>query len=69
MNKCEAEREFRAVVLPAVRRQYERDGVIDWPARREAWNNWTSLLQEGGHITLRQYDDWTQPRCVRGPES
>jgi len=61
MTKEEAVAEFKEYVLPQVRAQYERDGVPDWPARREAWNNFTDALQKEGRITARQYDTWDHP--------
>ena len=53
--------EFLEYILPSVKRQYERDGVPDPPARREAWNNWTDSLCKDGCITPRQYEEWDQP--------
>ena len=52
---------FKENVLPWVRSQYEQDGRIDKPARREAWNNWTDMLCKGGEISLHAYENWDQP--------
>ena len=52
---------FRDEVLPRVRMLYERDGIADMPARREAWNNWTDMLCKSGEISLHAYENWDQP--------
>lgn len=52
---------FRADVLPGIKRQYEKDGVPDKPARAEAWNNFTDMLREEGYISAKAYDTWTCP--------
>jgi hypothetical protein len=61
MTKKEALSHFKNEVLPLVRKQYEKDGVIDMPARREAWNNWTDALMKNGNITPAQYENWDNP--------
>jgi len=48
--------------LPFVKKQYERDGVPDMPARRESWNNWSDMLCKDGVITLVQYEKWRIPK-------
>lgn len=53
--------EFLEHVLPAVKLQYEQDGIPDLPARRKAWNNWTDSLCKDRRITPRQYEEWDQP--------
>ena len=58
-----ASEQFEAEILPFVQEQYEQDGEPDWPARREAWNNWTDSLCQDGLISDWQYDNWTHPRC------
>jgi len=55
--------QFEAEILPMVKEHYEQDGVPDWPARREAWNNWTDSLCQDGLISDWQYDNWSHPRC------
>ena len=40
----QAREQFESEVFPYVQAQYEQDGVPDWPARREAWNNWKDSL-------------------------
>ena len=63
MTRQDAYAEFRAEILPLVREQYEQDGVPDYPARCEAWNNWTDALCKEGRITPKQYDTWRAPPC------
>ena len=42
---------FTHTELPAVKAQHEQDGVIDRPARREAWCNWVDYLNKEGRIS------------------
>ena len=44
MTFAEACEYFTNEILPMVQEQYEQDGVPDWPARGEAWCNWTDSL-------------------------
>jgi len=53
--------EFNAHVLPVVKMDFEQDGVADWPARREAWNNFTDMLCKNLDISDWQYENWSQP--------
>jgi len=39
--------------LPYVQKQYEQDGIIDKPARREAFNNYVDYLLSDGFISQR----------------
>ena len=55
--------QFEAEILPFIQEQYEQDGEPDWPARREAWNNWTDMLCKDGLISDWQYNNWSHPRC------
>ena len=53
-------------ILPAIQRAYEKDGRPDWPARREAFNNWTDALCKNHEISDWQYENWTHPpSCER----
>jgi hypothetical protein len=61
MTRPEALMEFKRTILPHVRETYEKDGVIDHPARREAWNNWTDALCKEKRITMKQYETWGHP--------
>ena len=63
MTRDQAINEFELFVLPTVTEHYEQDGIIDGPARREAWNNWTDGLCKDNQISDWQYANWTQPRC------
>ena len=53
---------FNCDILPSVEKEYEQDGVPDWPARSEAWNNWTDMLCKDEQISDWQYENWSQPR-------
>ena len=56
--------DFENHVLPYTIKAYEQDGQPDWPARREAWNNWTDSLCKDGQISDWQYNNWSQsPLC------
>ena len=52
---------YRDAILPLVRAQYEQDDQPDWPARREAWNNWTDSLCKDNDISDWQYNNWSHP--------
>jgi len=54
---------FTLEILPMVQEAYERDGLPDWPARREAWNNWTDHLACDGQISDWQVMNWGHPPC------
>ena len=53
---------FNCDILPGVEKEYEQDGIPDWPARRETWNNWTDMLCKNEQISDWQYENWSQPR-------
>ena len=53
---------FNCEILASVEREYEQDGIPDWPARSEAWNNWTDSLCKNGHISDWQYENWSHPK-------
>ena len=55
--------QFEADILPFIQEEYEQDREPDWPARREAWNNWTDALCKDGLISDWQYENWTHPLC------
>ena len=42
---------FTHTELPAVKAQHEQDGIVDIPARREAWCNWVDYLNKEGRIS------------------
>ena len=54
---------FITEILPMIQEQYEQDGIADWPARREEWNNWTDSLCDNEEISDWQYANWDHPPC------
>ncbi len=54
---------FTSNILPAISERCEQDGRPDWPARREAWNDWTDHLCKDGQISDWQYTNWGHPPC------
>ena len=55
---------FKHEVLPSVIETYEQDGIEDWPARREGWNNLADALCKNNQISDWQYENWSQsPLC------
>jgi hypothetical protein len=61
MTWKEACNEWDEEILPIIQEAYESDGIPDWPARREGWNNWTDSLCKDGQISDWQYANWSQP--------
>ncbi len=43
--------EFKTGVLPSIKYAYERDGIVDGPARREAWCNLVDSMEKSGLIS------------------
>ena len=43
--------EYKATCLPSVKYRYERDGIVDGPARREAWNNLIDAMNKDGVLS------------------
>ena len=66
MNKNQAIREFKEFEMPYIRETYEQDGIPDWTARREAWNNFTDMLCKNNQITSEQYETWDHPAITNG---
>jgi len=54
---------FEREELPFIEREYEGDGIPDYCARSEAWNNWTDMLCKNEEISDWQYDNWGHPDC------
>ena len=54
---------FTNEILPMIQEQYEQDGIPDYPARREAWNNWTDSLACDEQISDWQVNNWGHPPC------
>jgi hypothetical protein len=40
--------EYEDFVLPSIQAQHEQDGIVDVPARREAWSNLIDRLNKDG---------------------
>ena len=55
--------QFTDCILPMIQEQYEQDGIPDYPARREAWNNWTDSLARDEQISDWQVHNWGHPAC------
>ena len=56
-------RQFEDWHMPVIKRAFEQDGVPDWPARSEAWNNWTDHLCKNKEISDWQNENWSHPAC------
>lgn len=54
------ESHFRREILPAIREEYERDGRVDAPARREIWNNVIDSLIKSNEAPERA-EEWNCP--------
>lgn len=52
---------FKRDVLPYIKKQYEKDGCVDRPARAEGWNNYVDALSKEGAVTRWQAENWTNP--------
>ena len=65
MTKYQAWCAFRDEILAEVRQLYEPDGLVDEPARAEAWTAYVDDLREQGLITQRQSATWTRPPTYR----
>jgi hypothetical protein len=64
MTWAQAVSEWNETILPFIQTEHEADGIPDWPARREGWNNWTDMLCKDGQISDWQYANWSQaPSC------
>jgi hypothetical protein len=58
MTKIQAVSDFKENYLPFIPKN-------DKPAKRQAWNDFTDMLCKDGEITYNQYQNWTQPACVK----
>jgi len=63
ITRDEAIIQFEAEILPFVKETYEQDGQPDYPARSEAFSNWTDSLCKNSIISDWQYNNWTHPPC------
>jgi len=51
---------FRREILPYIRDRFEPDRRIDYPARREAWNDHIDALLQDGELPDRA-SEWRCP--------
>lgn len=66
MTKDELFEMFEAEVMPSVL-SYEarlKEPGPDYPARCEAWANWTDMLLSDGVVTQSQLDEWGEPDYI-----
>ena len=49
--------EYKACTLPSIKYKYERDGIVDVPARREAWSDLIDSMQKNGQLTRYEADN------------
>ena len=56
MTKVKAVKDFR--ILYKTFTNYRKGDVI---AKRTEWNDFTDALCKGGVITLKQYENWSNP--------
>ena len=59
-DACET---FTTEILTMIQEAHEQDGIPDYPARCEAWNDWTDMLCKDSEISAWQYMNWTHPPC------
>lgn len=59
-DACET---FTTEILPMIQESEQRLGHIDYPMRREEWNNWTDALCADEQISDWQYENWGHPPC------
>jgi len=57
---------FNKHILAYVAQEYEQDGVPDYVARSEEWNNWTDSLCKTRRISDWQYENWSHPQTCNG---
>lgn len=63
MNKQQFTEFFQREVMPALRAQFEADGVPDYPARSEEWNNLVDMFIKDGKLP-EHAGDWAKPAFV-----
>ena len=63
MTFAQACETFTTEILPMIQEAHEQDGIPDYPARCEAWCNWTDSLCKDQQISDWQYMNWTHPPC------
>jgi hypothetical protein len=68
MKKQDIVERFVESVLPLVHEKYESNGRTDYPARREAWNDYVDFLCKSGEVTEHQAATWVQPAFCNPPK-
>lgn len=58
MTQREFDKYFKQEILPVIAQRYEKNGIPDRPARKEAYNNETDTFCKNGLITEKQYNNW-----------
>ncbi len=48
--------EYKAYTLPSIKYKYERDGIVDVPARRQAWCDLIDFMNKDGALTDTEAD-------------
>ena len=61
MTHAEFNKYFKINILPQIKETFEKDGIIDIPARCEAYNNEMDHLFKDGQITEKQVNNWCIP--------
>jgi len=62
MTKKEFDQWFEEYVIPSIKSKFEKDGMIDKPARREAYNVVLDVHQKSNQITKHQAYTWIIPK-------
>jgi len=57
-TQAQFDAEFKANDLQTIAQQYERDGIPDRPARREAYNNKMDAYHREGLISDDAVNEW-----------
>ena len=68
MTYSEFNTEFKYHGLQYIADMYEKDGIPDRPARREAYNNKMDAYCKDGLITEKQAYNWCIPTCLETSE-
>ena len=62
MTKKEVLTEFKQFQLPLIQdSEANCNGKIDYPMRRQAWNDYADYLYKDKKITYNQYMTWCNP--------
>ena len=63
MNWKEACEMFTNEILPTIVQYFEKDGMPDFDARCEAWNDWLAEMHTDALIGNWELFNWDQPPC------